>query len=161
VKRTKRAVNVAMLAACLSTVRCGGDPGPNDSPKPDGGAGGAHADGAGGAAGSGFGGFGGFVIPDSSSLHCPMDRPSDSSPCPMRGTCRYLDAVCTCVRAEGQDGNARVWNCFDVMPRDAATCPHDPQGGDPCMNPGQRCAGGNQGTTCTCEAGDGNLEWHC
>jgi hypothetical protein len=156
-----------MLAACLSTVRCGGDPGPNDSPKADGGAGGSRGDGGGGAGGggfggSGFGGFGGFVIPEGGTVHCPLDRPADPSPCTMRVTCRYADSVCTCVRIEGQDSGAREWNCFDSMPRDAGTCPHDPpQEGDICMNPGLRCAGGNQGTMCTCEAGDGNLEWHC
>jgi hypothetical protein len=143
----------------------------------DGGAGGARPDGGGGAGGSGFGGFGGsgfggfggFVVPDGGAMHCPTERPVDSSPCSMRVTCRYPDAVCNCVRFEGQDGGEREWNCFDTMPprdsgapRDAAMCPRDaPHEGDMCMNPGLRCAGGNQGTVCTCEAGDGNLEWHC
>jgi hypothetical protein len=179
VKRTKRAVNVAMLAASLSTVRCGGDPGSGPDPqKVDGGQGGAAgAIGAGGAAGTGFGGFGGFFPPDSGSdpHECPMQRPPDSSSCTGRNTCRYPDGVCTCVRTDGTDANAREWNCFDNMPprdasisrdgmapRDAGMCPKDPPlEGDMCMNLGQRCAGANLGTMCTCEPGEGGLEWRC
>ncbi len=167
-KRTKRAVNVAMLAACLSTARCGGDAssGPADSKDGgQGGAGGSHASGSSGMGGSGFGGvggFGGFPIPDSGSdpHDCPAQRPVDSSPCSNRNTCRYPDGVCSCVRSTGGDASSREWNCFDIVPRDAAVCPHDPHDGDMCMTPGLKCAG-MQGSICACEAGDGGQEWHC
>jgi hypothetical protein len=177
VKRTKRAVNVAILAASLSTVRCGGDTGPGgDSSASDGGQGGAgssSASGSGGFAGSGFGGFGGFGFPDAGSdpHDCPTQMPVDSSSCTGASTCRYPDGVCRCVRSDGHDASAREWNCFETMPpHDASTpprdggggCPNYPaQEGDMCMNLGQRCAGSSQGTTCTCEPGDGNLQWHC
>jgi hypothetical protein len=165
VKSTRRAVNVAMFAACLSTVRCGGDTDPSPGePKADGqgGAGMGGAFGSGGAAGSGFGGFGGF-FPDSGQdpRNCPAQRPPDSSPCSTRNMCHYPDGICTCVRAE-QDASGREWNCFDTMPRDGGMCPHDPpQDGDVCMNPGLRCQGMTLGIVCTCEATDGGDQWHC
>jgi hypothetical protein len=122
--------------------------------------------GSGGAAGGygGYGGFGGVVFPDSGQdpRNCPAQRPPDSSPCSTRNMCRYPDGVCTCVRGDGEDASGREWNCFDTMPGDAGTCPHDsPQEGDPCMNPGLRCAGMPLGVICTCEAADGGDRWRC
>jgi hypothetical protein len=175
VKRTNATVHVFAIAACLSNTRCGGDTGSAAAPDAStaggggGGAAGSHGTGASGAAGfgfggfAGFGGFGGFPFPDGGLDHdCPVQRPLDSSSCSTRSTCRYPDGFCNCVRVDEQDASGREWNCFDTMPRDAGICPaKPPSDGDMCMNLGQKCAGSNLSTNCTCVAEDGNLTWRC
>jgi hypothetical protein len=163
VKRTNVSVCFALLALFPSNVQCGGDTGLEQPGSASTGPAGAGGQGGSGTTGSGGSG-GSSVLPEAGPMHaCPTTRPADRSRCPERESCHYPDGVCSCVRLEGVDGGGheREWNCFDTVLRDAGVCPKDAKEGEPCVIPGISCPGMNAGSSCSCLAADGSLQWRC